>query len=58
MAYDEKLVESIRERLAELPDVYEKEMMGGLVFMYNGRTHFFYILRLVKYYLIPLGSYE
>ena len=37
MAYDEKLAHRIRERLAELPNVEEKEMMGGLTFMYNGK---------------------
>lgn len=35
MAYDEKLAERIRERISDLPNMYEKEMMGGLVFMYN-----------------------
>lgn len=33
MAYNEQLANRIRERLAELPDVDEKEMMGGLAFM-------------------------
>jgi len=37
MAYDEKLAVRIRERMSELPNVDEKEMMGGLVFMYNGK---------------------
>jgi TfoX/Sxy family transcriptional regulator of competence genes len=37
MAYDEKLAARIRERMSELPNVDEKEMMGGLVFMYNGK---------------------
>jgi len=37
MAYDEKLAERIRERIVDLPHVVEKEMMGGLVFMYNGK---------------------
>jgi len=37
MAYDEKLANRIRERMSELPNVDEKEMMGGLVFMYNGK---------------------
>jgi TfoX/Sxy family transcriptional regulator of competence genes len=35
MAYNEKLANRIRERLADLPNVEEKQMMGGLVFMYN-----------------------
>jgi TfoX/Sxy family transcriptional regulator of competence genes len=35
MAYNEKLANRIRERLADLPDIEEKQMMGGLVFMYN-----------------------
>ena len=37
MAYNETLANRIREAFAELPDVEEKEMMGGLVFMYNGK---------------------
>ncbi len=37
MAYNETLAERIREALAELPNIEEKEMMGGLVFMYNGK---------------------
>jgi TfoX/Sxy family transcriptional regulator of competence genes len=37
MAYDEQLAVRIRERIAHLPDVLEKEMMGGLVFMVNGK---------------------
>jgi TfoX/Sxy family transcriptional regulator of competence genes len=37
MAYDEKLADRIRERIADLPNVEEKEMMGGVVFMYNGK---------------------
>lgn len=35
MAYNEKLADRIRERLSALPRVEEKEMMGGLTFMYN-----------------------
>jgi hypothetical protein len=35
MAYDYQLGNRIRERLQELPNVEEKEMMGGLVFMLN-----------------------
>lgn len=37
MAYNEKLANRIREQLAELPNIEEKEMMGGLTFMYNGK---------------------
>lgn len=35
MAYNEKLANRIRERLSDLNHVEEKEMMGGLTFMYN-----------------------
>ncbi len=35
MAYDVKLADRIRERLANLPKVEEKQMMGGLAFMIN-----------------------
>ena len=37
MAYNEKLADRIRERLANVPRVEEKPMMGGLVFMVNGK---------------------
>ncbi|HET6511152.1 MAG TPA: TfoX/Sxy family protein [Candidatus Kapabacteria bacterium] len=37
MAYSEALAARIRERFAELPNVEEKRMMGGLVFMYNDK---------------------
>lgn len=37
MAYDENLASRIRERLASLPSVQEKKMMGGLVFMVNDK---------------------
>lgn len=37
MAYNETLANRIRERLAELPNIEEKEMMGGLTFMYNNK---------------------
>ena len=37
MAYNEKLAERIRERISDLSIMEEKEMMGGLVFMYNGK---------------------
>ena len=35
MAYSEKLANRIRERISTLKSVDEKEMMGGLTFMYN-----------------------
>lgn len=37
MAFNERLANRIRERLANLPDIEEKTMMGGLVFMVNGK---------------------
>lgn len=37
MAYSEKLANRIRERFSDLRNVEEKEMMGGLTFMYNGK---------------------
>jgi TfoX/Sxy family transcriptional regulator of competence genes len=37
MAYNEKLAERIRERISNLSNIEEKEMMGGLVFMFNGK---------------------
>lgn len=37
MAYSEILANRIRERLVELTNIEEKEMMGGLVFMYNDK---------------------
>lgn len=37
MAYDTNLADRIRERLADLPVVEEKEMMGGLTFMVNDK---------------------
>lgn len=37
MAYDEKLAARIRLRLAALPNIEEKEMMGGLTFMFNDK---------------------
>ena len=36
-SYDTILAEKVRMRLAELPNIVEKEMMGGLVFMYNDK---------------------
>jgi len=35
MAYNEDLANRVREKLSILPHVSEKEMMGGLTFMYN-----------------------
>jgi TfoX/Sxy family transcriptional regulator of competence genes len=37
MAYNKELGDKIRERLVNLSNIEEKEMMGGLVFMYNGK---------------------
>jgi TfoX/Sxy family transcriptional regulator of competence genes len=37
MAYDEILAERVRERLADLPGIEEKKMMGGIVFMYHDK---------------------
>lgn len=37
MAYDEKLAQRIREKLSTLPNIEEKNMMGGLTFMYNDK---------------------
>jgi len=37
MAYNEKLANRIRQWLAELSSIEEKEMMGGLTFMYYGK---------------------
>lgn len=37
MAYNEKLAQRIREKLAVLPNVEEKAMMGGLTFMVNDK---------------------
>ena len=37
MPYNEKLANRIRERFAGLDNVEEKEMMGGLTFMYNDK---------------------
>jgi TfoX/Sxy family transcriptional regulator of competence genes len=37
MAYDSRLADRVRERLADLRNIEEKEMMGGLVFMYNDK---------------------
>jgi TfoX/Sxy family transcriptional regulator of competence genes len=37
MAYDEKLANRVREKFMDLSHVEEKEMMGGLTFMYNNK---------------------
>jgi TfoX/Sxy family transcriptional regulator of competence genes len=37
MSYNQTLANRVRERIAELPNIIEKEMMGGLVFMYNDK---------------------
>lgn len=37
MPYNEKLANRIREVLADLPNIEEKEMMGGLTFMVNDK---------------------
>jgi TfoX/Sxy family transcriptional regulator of competence genes len=36
VAYDEDLAERVRDHLAEVPDVTEKRMFGGLAFMVGG----------------------
>lgn len=37
MAFDEKLVDRIREALVDLPKVEEKYMFGGVCFMVDGK---------------------
>lgn len=37
MAYDEHLARRIRDSIGHLEDVEEKRMMGGLVFMVDGK---------------------
>ncbi|MES2386393.1 MAG: TfoX/Sxy family protein [Bacteroidota bacterium] len=37
MAYSEPLAERIRERLATVPNVEERAMMGGIVYMVDGK---------------------
>ena len=37
MAYDEQIANRIRERFADLENIEEKAMMGGVTFMYNGK---------------------
>lgn len=36
MAYDEELAERVREQLADVPDLVERKMFGGLAFMAAG----------------------
>lgn len=35
--YNETLAERVRQKFAKLPNVVEKEMMGGLTFMFNDK---------------------
>jgi TfoX/Sxy family transcriptional regulator of competence genes len=37
MAYNQKLADRIRERIADIPNIEEKPMMGGLTFMLNDK---------------------
>lgn len=37
MAYNEMIADRIRESLCEIPKLEEKQMMGGLTFMVNGK---------------------
>src|SRR5436305_8651598 len=37
MAYNETSANRVRKRFAELPNIEEKEMMGGLTFMFNDK---------------------
>ena len=37
MAYNEKIAARVRERLADQPNLEEKEMFGGIAFMVNGK---------------------
>ena len=37
MAYDHDLADRIREALIDIPNVEEKEMFSGIVFMVNGK---------------------
>jgi len=37
MSYNTKLADRVREALAQLPDVEEKEMFRGVCFMVNGK---------------------
>ncbi len=40
MPYSEKLAERIRECIADLPNVEEKNMFGGIAYMLNGKMCF------------------
>ncbi len=42
MAYNEKLANRIRESLQHLPNIEEKEVMGGLTFMVNDKMCRYY----------------
>jgi TfoX/Sxy family transcriptional regulator of competence genes len=37
MPHNESLANRIRKKLADLENIEEKQMMGGLIFMYNGK---------------------
>jgi TfoX/Sxy family transcriptional regulator of competence genes len=37
MAYNEALADRVRKKLAKLPNIEEKTMMGGLTFMFNNK---------------------
>ena len=37
MAYNEILADRVRKKLANLPNIEEKAMMGGLTFMFNDK---------------------
>lgn len=37
MAYNEETTERVRKELAHVPNVEEKKMYGGIVFMVNGK---------------------
>jgi TfoX/Sxy family transcriptional regulator of competence genes len=37
MAYNQRLVDQLREMLVDQPDIDEKEMMGGLAFMVDNK---------------------
>lgn len=37
MPYNEQLADRVRERLADLPNLEEKAMMGGRLFLYNDK---------------------
>jgi TfoX/Sxy family transcriptional regulator of competence genes len=37
MTYNQSIANKIRERLADLPNITEKDMMGGIAFMLNDK---------------------